>query len=429
MDSNQDKQQKLQAWLEDLQSRSWQLELIVSGLSIALLLQLREPLIRLADSILIYATDQLILQGVMNVVGLLSGHAWLFVTVNLIILVILRAMWVGAVGLRTLSDRIHYESMGYSEPFTQYLKNKVPTYDRYVERMDEILSIIFAFTFLAILMILSVCLGLLGLFTGMQVIIWLTGWTGIPLVETLPKRAWQILYLLGGALYALDFVTLGWIKKRKSWFGWYHPVYRFFSAITLSALYRPLYYNLISTRLGRTAAYLILPYILILNSVSYVNFFESQYFYYGSSEHNVVSSFYDDERRQAGTATTVSIPSKIVDGSFLEVFIRYEPRQDDAVLDRICPEPTAGPKAPARMQCLAQIPQIMIDDSLYQNPNYKFYIHPDTRDRGLLSLIDVSDLERGEHLLRVSKQMHLEAAGVDTLAWVEKGVVVFWVEK
>ncbi len=424
----EDKQQKLRLWLDDLQSRSWQLELVVSGLSIALLLQLRTPLIQLADNILIYSSDQLILQGVMNVVGLLAGHAWLFVTINLIILVILRGMWVGAIGLRTLSDRIHYESLGYTESFTQYLKNKVPTYDRYVEKMDEILSIIFSFTFLAILMILSICLGLLALYTGMQLIIWLTGWVGIPLLETVPKRIWQILFLSCAALYALDFITLGWVKKRKSWFGWYHPVYRFFSWVTLSALYRPLYYNLISTRLGRTAAYLILPYIIVLNMIGYVRFFETPYFYYGSSPHSLVNSFYDDERKQAGTATTISIPSKIVGGPFLEVFIRYEPKQDDAVLERICPEMSTGQSAEARLACLQQLPQVMIDDSLYQDIRYKFYRHPGTGDKGLLSMIDVSALGRGEHLLRVSKQVYLATSEADTIAWIQQGVIPFWKE-
>lgn len=425
---NTDKAQKRRLWLEDLQSRSWQLELVISGLSIALLLQLRDPLIRFADKILLYSSDHLILEGVMNVVGLLAGHAWLFVTVNLIILVILRGMWVGAVGLRTLSDRIDYEALGYSEAFRDYLKNKVPTYDRFAERMDEILSIIFAFTFMAILMILSICLVLVVMYTGMQLIIWLSGWTGLPLLETIPKRTWQVVYLLGALLYALDFVSLGWVKKQKKWFRWYFPIYRFFSGVTLSFLYRPLYYNLISTRLGRKAAYLILPYIILLNMIAYVHFFETPYFHYASSPHNLVSSFYDDERRQVGTAATVSIPSKIVNGSFLEVFIRYEPKKDDRVLERICPNGGQNQSAESKIHCLQQLPQLRIDDSLYQDPAYKFYIHPDTGDKGLLSLVDIAELERGEHLLRVSKRLYLETPDVDTMVWVEQGVVPFWVK-
>jgi len=137
-----------------------------------------------------------------------------------------------------------------------------------------------------------------------------------------------------------------------------------------------------------------------------------------------------------------------VQNGFLELFIAYNPIVDDKVLKVTCPdfEPpkSTGLKlkgfitvsnddkrklaADTSLVCLSQLQEVRIDDSLYQNLPYQFFEHPQHGERGLLSVINVKNLARGKHLLRIDKRAPKRIAGRDSIQLKELAFSPFWVE-
>ena len=104
--------------LEKLQEDSWQLELLISGFAIFGLFYALEPVgnanmeaIKNGESIFV-----LLLQLLLT---------FLFILIfNLMLHIILRGLWIGALGLRYVSGDIDFDELNYSNKFTKYLKRE-----------------------------------------------------------------------------------------------------------------------------------------------------------------------------------------------------------------------------------------------------------------------------------------------------------------
>lgn len=248
-------------WLEKLQQESWQLELLISGFALYGIYEGKSVL-----NVIYNYYD-------LNTYGPFAGFIWIFwfaltcgwfiFFINLLIHVILRGMWIGAIGLRYVSGEIDYEKLNYSEYFTKYLKNKVGTYDDFIERLEKICSVLFAYTFLLFLLFMSLIL--FGAFLGFILISIAKIFGESEMTESIITIV-VVGYQFLGLLVFIDFISLGGFKRIKDptisrIYSW---IYRFFSTITLSFLYRPLLYNFIDHKYTRRLFFLSIPYILVI---------------------------------------------------------------------------------------------------------------------------------------------------------------------
>ena len=173
---------KFKKWLDILQQESWQLELIISGFAIYGLFMIIDPIdlasMRAQNDDNFYNT--LLYQGL--------KVSWYIITVNLIAHVILRGLWIGAIGLRYVSGEIDYEELNYSEKFTRKLKKAVGSFDNYVATLEKYCSVIFAVTFLLVfyllgLLVITFCFTLIGLWMDKDdVAQWPKTWVAPPLI-------------------------------------------------------------------------------------------------------------------------------------------------------------------------------------------------------------------------------------------------------
>ncbi len=257
----QDHKTIFKEWLEKLQQESWQLELLISGFAIFGIYSART----LITDFYFFRENEYFgeIGVIIGLVGYIFKTGWLIFFLNLIIHVILRGLWIGAIGLRYVSQEIDYDSLGYSEIFTSFLKKKVGTYDDFIERLEKICSVLFAFTFLLFL-----------LFTSLMIFILQTFLFVLIGTKLDPGNAYLMgmlslvatFYFLLGCLVCIDLVTLGGFKKikEKHISGLYFYLYRYFSFVTFSFLYRPLLYNFIDNNYTRKLFYLSIPYIFIV---------------------------------------------------------------------------------------------------------------------------------------------------------------------
>lgn len=146
---------KFKKWLDILQQESWQLELIISGVAIFGLIQTFEPIVNMTNAVSAKTMDNISLSAISTIAFAAVLMCLLSLTVCLIIHVILRGLWIGAVGLRYFSGDIDYEVLNYTDTFKAYLKKRIGSFDKYIAKLEDYCSLIFALSFLLVFFFLS----------------------------------------------------------------------------------------------------------------------------------------------------------------------------------------------------------------------------------------------------------------------------------
>lgn len=424
--------------LQKLQEESWQLELIISGFAIFGLFTIYEPLSQsLADA----DDNQQIYKFVISIVALISCAILIF---NLVLHVLLRGLWIGALGLRYVSGDIDYEELKYSEKFTKYLKKRVGSFDRYIATLENYCSIIFAISFLLIFYVLAITFTILTIaFTANYVLDsdWLPGWIskgiGIP---------FMLFIVFGMFITFFDFVTLGSLKK-KNWISKiYFPVYWVFSFITLSFLYRPLVYNFLDHKFGRRLSVVLVPFyifIMVLSSIKYQN---SNYLKSDLNSNDVIANIenYEDQLANSEVFTgDVTIPSKVIKDSYLKIFLPYSETVEDrvfAINPGLKPEKdirglktdvvkinTSNNSRSKRdsltkvyIETFGKIYSIRIDSIPFESD---FILSQNFREElGFETYINLDSIPSGKHLLKINR---MRIRDNDTTYWVVDHIP-FW---
>lgn len=469
---------KLRRWVANLQLESWQLELLITGFSIFLLATGIGEYNDINRSI----QENKLNPGANGINPLLSISinfildtipvGMKFFLINLLIHLLLRGFWIGIVGLSSVSNFIDYDKLGFKGRFRKYMPENVRSLDELIVYLDKISSVIFAYTFLLVFSIISVVIvfaigmSLMSVALMLSTSKELTIWVGI---LNLIVFLVVFLYFILALIFFLDTLFFSAFKKSK-WFSLlYYPIYRIFSVISLSILYRSIYYHLITTYKRKQIVGVSFILMLILLVTLKADALDVSVFYperTNISERYIVEEVYDDLRSEDQFINRLSLPSKYVKNGFLELFLRYNPKDND-ILRLLCPDSyklspeegvIKGFKAGMQVQrdttlnvddlirdkdyeaklveslvCQTQIFEVYIDGVLYPNPEYIFKTHPSNGERGYLAVIDVIELGRGKHLLEVKK---LKAGSTARIRGVEASDLKmesmsklnFWVE-
>lgn len=297
MSNQQDSRSMFKEWLEKLQQESWQLELLISGFAIFGIYQSRTVITDLEFMRNTVLDDSGIL---LSILGFIVKKGWLIFFINLLIHVILRGLWIGAIGLRYVSQDIDYEKFAYSDIFNRFLRKSVGTYDDFIERLEKVCSVIFAYTFLLFLLFMSFMLFITlnisitvfiqELYPGNELALVISGWVAL------------VFFALGSMVF-FDLISLGGFKKikNKTFSRVYFYLYRFYGFITLSFLYRPLLYNFIDNDYTKKLFYMSIPYICIIGFgelmfTNVENPFKPERDYMLSNGLLLDENFYDDLR-------------------------------------------------------------------------------------------------------------------------------------
>ncbi len=419
--SNNPQDQKFKKWLDILQQESWQLELIISGFAIYGLFMVIGPI----EMESLEAQNDRNMYRIFLMQGLLIS--WYILTINLLTHVILRGLWIGAIGLRYVSGEIDYKSLNYSPKFTRHLLKRVGSFDNYVAVLEKYCSIIFAVTFLLVFYLLGLLLIAFS-FTLLGLMIakdenpdWLRYGIGIPAT---------VLLGIGTILTFIDFVTQGWLKKKKWTTVFYYPVYWLFKYLTLSFLYRPMVYNFLDTKFGKRLSMVIVPLYLAFTVLAATGFSTSNYFEkdMAANSYTASSKNYEDEILEKSLfADRVSIPSKIINTPFLDVFVVYGSTIEDDVFyfkeelkpeedlrgifsrvfsDGAIPWNKRGELIGEYMNTLEDMYTISIDSTEYKP---KFVISQNLQDQlGLQTVLDIKDIPEGKHVLKLARKDHRE---------------------
>ncbi len=423
--------------LQKLQEESWQLELLISGFAIFGLYTAYDPIF---DSMREAQNNQQLYLSVIYTISFISCAILIF---NLILHVLLRGLWIGALGLRYVSGDIDYEILNYSPKFDKYLRKKVGSFDKYIATLENYCSIIFAISFLLIFYVLAITLTIITIALIANYIIdsdtlpgWVSKGIGIPVM---------LFICLGMLITFIDFITLGFLKKKKWISKIYFPIYWVFSFITLSFLYRALVYNFLDNKFGRRLSLILVPFYFLIFFITSSHYKNSNYINPNISSSNIManSGSYEDLLIENKMFTDdVIIQSKVITDPFVKLFMLYSENIEDRVFYY---NPNLKPEEDVRglstniqmgsdfsrgrtidslrqeyLNTVNSIYRIKIDSITYNN---KFIFGQNLKNElGFETYIGTKKLEEGKHLLKVSRRRIVDK---DTTYW-KVAYIPFW---
>jgi len=336
-------------WLEKLQQESWQLELLISGFVLLGLAQSHDYIEHLVQT---YENAQLHSGYGREVFGIslfLLKYAWRIFFINLLIHVVLRGLWIGTIGLRYVSGDIDYDTLNYSDTFLNYFKRKIGSFDDYIEKLERLSSIIFAYTFLLFFVILSFTIFAIWTILLGQLMDWLMDKFDSEIVE-FGLGFIMVFYIIFGLFVFFDFLTLGGLKRIKGGFfpKIYLLIYRFYSKITLSTIYRPIIYNFIDDKYTKKFFILSIPYFLLV-TVLFDGFKINSFGFLPKpsltqTSDYIINKYYDDLRENENKKLSKLISSSRIDDISLEsidvkteslnLFVTFSNRNDGRLLKK-----------------------------------------------------------------------------------------------
>jgi hypothetical protein len=417
--NNNPQDKKFKEWLDILQQESWQLELIISGFAIYGLFMIIEP-IELAG---LEAQNERNMYRIFLTKGLLIS--WYIITINLIAHIILRGLWIGAIGLRYVSGDIEYDILKYSPKFTKHLIKRVGSFDNYVATLEKYCSVIFSITFLLVFYLIGLlAIGLIFTLLGLLVAKeetpdWIRYWIAIPVI---------VLTAIGTLLTFIDFVTQGWLKKKKWTTSFYYPVYWLFKYITFSFLYRPMVYNFLDNKFGKRLSLILIPLYVFISILAATQFSTSNYLEkeMDSSSFAASTKNYNDLISLNNSfADRATIPSKVIQKSFLNVFVIYgqsieddvfffnkdlEPEEDRRGIyspvfsEGTIPWSEGGKQIQEYIEEIEEMYTLSVDNIQFKP---KFVVTKNIQNQlGFETFVDISSVPHGKHILNVSRKDH-----------------------
>lgn len=337
---------RLRKVLKELHHQTWELELLVSGLVTFALIQVPGPLNELNRVLWIRST-----QGASLVYLLSTTYLKLALYTLLIAFVlhlVVRAFWVGLVGLDSVFPRGVQLGKIEAGPAARELAGTwLPSVRQLMVRADELASVVFAAAFaLAIVILAAVpAFGSL-LLVGFGVASLLPGETETMNVFWI---AWAMFMLFGVGGPGLDrfaghrLAPEGWPYRTIR--GLIRTVYRF----TGFKAYGPVFYTLASGLSSRRVSGVVVAIMLSTGAFVFVSdllylrgglaFPGSPWVITAPGPSFADPNFYEDERSSTRSRLGFpSIPSRVVNGPYLELFLPWRPRVFDEELGRACPD-------------------------------------------------------------------------------------------
>lgn len=432
---------KSETWLQKLKNRSWEMELLLSGFVLVLLLPLPTYIER-EGAFLLTGVEFGIPQQFFTIVYIVGFYGSRILIVNLIAYVFLRGFWIGIIGLITVFPKGPLiQQQGYNKTFAAYLSRKTSSPESFATLIDKIGSSVFSFSFLAIFLVLA-------LFSFLFIMILLMVLVILPVstafqqsfLPTLIQLIIFIPYCLAGGLFLIDFLSLGMLKKIQStWFTRiYFPIYRLFRVITLAPLYTPIYYTLISNVSRRVLGIILIIYLGSFYFFTSYAFNDEIFFPQKNTSYEIAPEYYEENHTEKRVINFPTIPSEYTHQNYLRIFLPYFADDNDSLLAH-CPEvkPFKGKglenqsffsfinqentqkdssaytdhNMQIAIQCLADLYAISINDSLYNELKFYFHRKKLNGQAGIITYLPIKNLPSGTNLLKVEKKQFILQQG------------------
>jgi MFS family permease len=396
--------------MDRLRDRTDELELIISSLTIFALFSVPGWLFdRIAD---IY-THMSISLAIASTVGttLLAGTSY-GLAACFVVHLMARAYWVGLIGLRTVfPGGINWSKTPGLGPLSrQYYQETLPDLDTVIQNTDRLASSLFAVIsmltlsvlwFGTILIVILVVTGAVGARFGLTnaamgigIAVLVLVFVGFPLVVYLLDRqlASRVPRLRDSTIFA------DLIRFLRRIAGFAYPQRLILPVqLTLQSNTRP-----VAFFVALTLSIIVIVAVGNTRAAAWRDFTLSEEFLYLDTtqvEEGFRSTYYEDmyspRDRLRGWPRVDSFSQS---GSFVRLFLPYQPLRDNLVLDQLC---GSAEEAPDRVGCLRQLWTVGIAGKPVSMVNFEPAERADLGMRGLIGLVPLTGLEPGLRRIEV----------------------------
>ncbi|MFT4845888.1 MAG: hypothetical protein ACI97H_001461 [Marinobacter psychrophilus] len=396
--------------LQRLRDRTDELELIISSLTIFALFTLPGWLFDSFSNIYTHLSDGLVVAGTISIT-LIAGVSYVLATCFVMHLMA-RAYWVGLIGLRTaFPEGINWGKTPGIGPVTKKrYKEVLLDLDTVIQRTDRLASSLFAVISLitlsalwvGIIMLITLVIavqigarfGLTNAAIGIATAFLLAVLAGLPLLLWLMDA--QLAARFPGLQKSRVFV--GFVRLLGRLAGFVYPQRLILPVqLTLQSNIRPVFFYL-ALVIG-VASIVVVGNVQFLAWGSFSLSGEFTYLDTTTSSTGFRSTYYEDmispkDRLRAWPR----IDSFSQKGSFVTLFLPYQPLRDNMMLDVQCPD---AEDSEDRLNCLRNLWSVSIGDKLVSMSTFKTAERMDIQMRGLIGIVPLTGLSPGIHDISV----------------------------
>lgn len=395
----------------DRTARTWEVELLISGVAVFAMLQLPgwlddrmfalEP--RLGDD----------WRTVLSLAYFYAKSAAVVLAVTFATHLLLRALWIALVGMHSVYPegvRLERLRMGPIQRAIEEARSQT-TADA-IERADNRASVVFAIGVSVALIIASVCLGFCGMLLLATLLNQAAGWQLDPM---------NVIVGVFGVVM-VPFFAASWLDHsvgaRLSPGGLAHraidALLRFYTRIGMGRRNN----HIIAILSSHGGERKVMALVVGVMMAAIIGVFVAYYFmstgggpgsyanFPDSKTMAIDPAHYDNQRNPARDRALPYVQSAVVVGPYLQLVVPYRPERDAAAM-RGCATRTAALAAEAlagaRLACLQALHTVTLDGVPQADLRYEIASDPRTDRPALLAMIDVRTLAPGRHELRVAR--------------------------
>jgi hypothetical protein len=396
--------------LERLRDRTDELELIISSLTIFALFSLPGWLFSSYAGVYTHLSTALAIAGTTSIVmltGVCYGLAACFV-----VHLMARAYWVGLIGLRTVfPEGINWSKTPGIGPLTkQRYRESLPDLDTAIRRTDRLASSLFAVIslltltllwFSTVMVLTMVVAGHVGSRFGLTNAGLTVGALSLAVVFVgLPALLWFMDALLAARIprlqesrFFLGIVrVLGWMT------GIVYPRRLIMPVqLTLQSNTRPVIFYI--ALMAAIAAIFVVGNTRIIGWSNFTLSGEFTYLTTSDAAEGFRSTYYEDMASPKDRLRAFPrVDSFTQTGSFVRLFLPYQPLRDNLILDQLC---GSTDDAEDRVECLRKLWSVSIEDQPVPMAGFAVAERLDIGMRGLIGLVPMSGLKPGLRSIRV----------------------------
>lgn len=392
-------------WLKRTQESSWEPEILISGISLFALFQLPD-LIRKAQIYVEDNTFSLFRYGsVDNGFFMLMETAVYWLIICLVVHLGLRSIWVSFVGLSyVFPEGISFKSLQLSDFFKSRLL-RIRSFEESVIRLEKISSMMYATAFMLVLATIGV-----SFYFSFWVVLIIVLYPLIPdFISTFHADAFvAILMLVVSLPYFIDFITLGYLKRFKTFSRIYRPIYLLSGILTLAPFYRGIYYGLISNIRRRYifagTFFFVVVTVFIFNGLRGYSLINRNTMIDAAIGYSVYESYYRNLETEIPNRWA-TIESSEVENGVIHLIISHKAAYEAEIKDKCGYQSRIDRDDESRsfilLDCLSGFIEIEIDSTRVEPERWFFADSPRSNQKGISTWLRTDTITNGVHQLNV----------------------------
>ncbi|AXT54849.1 hypothetical protein D1815_03450 [Aquimarina sp. AD1] len=399
-------------WLQRLKDESWEAELLVSAIAIFGTFQLFKVINWVTNMFIDWLVpEQYIVGYFISFMGLLAVS----ILVSMFVIhFLLRAYWIGLVGLNSVFPDYSLKDSVYSEIYTKRILAILPKLKDSIQKIDDLCSVTFSAAF-AILLIYTY----LAVLTTFYLFLYNFLVKFIPpSIALIPAIASLFL-----ALFQSIFVMVANLKKYKQnekMQIWLFKIVKLTSIIILGPLYKYLLQITMSFASNFKQNKALIRYVIlfVLSGIFVASYqisntnilYLAKTSYYFDSTKNY-AGYYETENKNIDFLLTPEIKSDIIEKKVLKLFIPIF-EHEKTIRKNTCPDFENNDSISKKenslnnkinyLNCYHLYNEVFLNN-IKLTPKYRKYYHPRTNQFGVLAYIKLSDIEEGEQIITIKK--------------------------